>query len=69
MFDIVAAHDEKPLARPDHQGLDDRKTFVIDRLGDARHTPFARRKTRGADEGKNQEEGADIAQNFECHGS
>src|SRR5215469_7801100 len=67
MLDIIAADDEKPLARPDHQSLNHRQSFLFDGAGDARYAPFARRKTRGADQGENQEEGADIAQNFECH--
>ena len=60
MLDIVTAHDEEPLARPHHQGLDDGKALVGRRPGDAGHAEAAGEKAGAADHGQNQQKGAEI---------
>ena len=63
MFDIVAADDEKPLARSDHQGLHDGKTLVRRGLRVTPGTPKRRASKAGAaDQGQHQKQRAEIAE-------
>ena len=69
MLHIVAAHDEKPLARSHHQGFDNGKAFVGRGAGDAGHAEAARQKAGAADHGQHQEQGAELTQEIdEFHG-
>ena len=61
MLDIVAADDEKALARPDHQCLDDRKALCADGFDDAGHAEAARGEAGGADQREHQKQRAEIA--------
>ena len=65
MLDIVAAHDEEALTRADHQCLDYRQALVVHSARDAGHAPFARNKSGAADQGENQEQGTDVARDFD----
>ena len=65
MLDIVAAHDEEPLARPDHQCLHDRQPLVADGAGDAGHAEAARQQAGAADQGQHQKQRAEIAQEID----